>query len=153
MIFRVKCSKYMQGGKRYLRGEEVESDRDLVAVFPGKFDLVMDSYNPTEPNVALISRSPLKAVEGGLTEPPSTVIKSKKAKSKEVKKEENVSDLSEWEDMTDEFQKASELGFKILYDGESYKIVDSASNKILNEEKVLSKSKEVRMFLKDFLEG
>lgn len=55
MLFRLKpkCGPHVQGGKQYEPGDVVESEGDLAAVFPGKFEKVGDSVPTPQPPSAV----------------------------------------------------------------------------------------------------
>jgi len=57
----------------------------------------------------------------------------------------------DWDDMTDEFSKAKENECQVLFNGESYKIVDGKTNKTLKGGEGIGTPKEVRIFLKRHL--
>lgn len=177
MIFKVKCGTYRIKGKVYRRNENVTTNADLVTLFPGKFELVQDTPVPMRPNIAtVVERSPSKSVEAAFERAASTVfppeeepvanvpvIDTVKAatktetatieppvEKKSIKKA--IPEAEGWDDMTDEFPMAAGLGFKVMFDGESYQIIDPSKGKVLNKKHVLSKSKDVKSFLKKYFE-
>lgn len=169
MIFKVKCGTYRAKGKVYRRNESVTTNSDLCTLFPGKFELVQDSPVPMRPNIATVERSPSKSVGAVPEQAAPTVFPSEEEPTANVSVIEAVEKAAKvpvekkiikkaapeeegWDDMTDEFPTAEGLGFKVMFDGESYKVIDSSKGKVLNKKQVLSKSKDVKLFLKKYFE-
>jgi len=151
MLFRVTTGSYRVKDVVYRKGEMVESSRNLVEVFPYRFVMLRDDPEPDRPNIPTKKHS-LSTTEGEDDEQSSpSVLSSETKKVKKGKKvKKDVIDES-WDDMTEDFEQAIAEELKVFYDGDSYKVVNPKFNRILNK-KSLSKSKDVTLFLKKYLE-
>ena len=151
MLFRLLTGSYRVKNVAYRKGDTVESSRNLVKVFPYRFEMLRDDPEPDRPNIPTKKHS-LSTTEGEDGEQPSpSVLSSETTKVKKEKKTKKSVIDEAWDDMTDEFPEAADEGLKVFYDGDSYKIVNSKFNRILNK-KNLSKAKDVSTFLKKRLE-
>jgi len=151
MLFRVTTGSYRVKDVVYRKGEMVESSRNLVEAFPYRFVMLRDDPEPDRPNIPTKKHS-LSTTEGEDDEQSSpSVLSSETKKVKKGKKvKKDVIDES-WDDMTEDFEQAIAEELKVFYDGDSYKVVNPKFNRILNK-KSLSKSKDVTLFLKKYLE-
>ena len=93
MFFKVKKGVHEEGGKRYVKGDVVKSDSNLVKLFTNKFEQVQSNIIIDQPQVA---KAPVK-------EEPSS-------KGAEVKSEGTADSsaplLSKGKDVTDKFEDA-----------------------------------------------
>lgn len=98
-------------GTSYTRGEVVESDRDLVALFPNKFAPVGTS---------------------------EAAVAQARAKEKAGVKEE--ADDKAGDDITKDFAKADACGVVVRRDGRKYQVYDATDGELLNDEPLTKKS-------------
>jgi hypothetical protein len=176
MKFRVKTGRHAQpGGVRqaggpfkpeqvYTEGQVIEDDRDLITLFPNKFERVMDDTpvsTPTSPEKGMLAsrerqtpeapspaapapqaKSPTEGAVPG-SEPPGTSPGGGTGESEPAAKTLEVADV------TEDFPKAQEGGFQVLKynDGSGYFVADSEDpGKPLNDE-ALNERKDVNKFL------
>jgi hypothetical protein len=161
-VFQVKCGVYRSRGQIHKRGSFVESDKDLIECFPGKFILVDEGPTEMRPKIPVVSTSPSEPTgdspeRGSPVDTPRKKLKDlqikpkSKPKPKEEEKEEETS-FEAWDDLTEEFSKAEGLGVSVLYNGSMYRVFDIEAGKVLSEDEKLKKSKDVKLFLKKLKE-
>jgi len=159
-IYEVKCGVYRSKGQIHKRGALVDSDKDLLECFPGKFILVDEGPTAKRPEISVASTSPSEPTgdspERRSPEGPrrkKVGKKPKKAKTESPEEVEVEVEVEEdWDDLTDEFSNVEGLGVSVLYNGKQYKIVDTDTDKVLSENEKLKKSKDVKLFLKKLIE-
>lgn len=149
MLFRVLTGSYRVKDVVYCKGETCESSRNLVKVFPNRFEMLRDDPEPDRPSIPTKKHSLSTTEEGNDEQDPSSVLSSESKKEKKGKK---VEIDESWDDMTEDFEQAMEEGLKVFYDGESYKVINPKFNRILNKKK-LPAPKDVTLFLKKHLQA
>jgi len=143
--FRLKprCGNHIERDKKgkpvtYKSGDIVESDRDLVTAFPGKFEVVPGQFSEdgvvTAPNIPEPSKKEKKIT-----------ISPKKAISKKTEIPESEYGV----DVTKEFPTASEVELKVFEKSKWLTVVDPDNNEVLNDKKL--RRDKVEGFLADYL--
>jgi len=115
----------------------VESDRDLVTAFPGKFEVVPEQFSedvPTAPDIPEPSKKEKKIT-----------ISPKKVASKKTEIPESEYGV----DVTKEFPTASEVELKVFEKLKWFTVVDPDNNEVLNDKKL--RRDKVEGFLADYL--
>lgn len=146
---KARCGNHIERDEKgelitYKSGDTVSSDRDLVTMFPDKFELVSGQGSediPTAPEIP----SPSKGKKG-----------KKKGKKKDAVSEtqspEPGEKLSEHGiDVTANFPIVSELSIelKVFEKSKWFTVVDPENDEVLNEKKL--RRDKVEGFLKDYL--
>lgn len=93
MIYEVINGKHRQGNKRYAVGEKINSDKDLIKVFPNKFKVVEPVKEIIEKevvNIAPQTKEEAKETSGNTDIKPVEKKQPKKAKAKRKSKSKKV---------------------------------------------------------------
>ena len=150
MKFRLKpkCGDHLARNEQgemitYKSGDVVESDRDLVAMFPRKFELV-GGMTTAAGNVS-IPDIPIKdkgkgGISGSSPEPLSF------EKEEEKKKEKSKYGV----DVTDEFPTAAKVKLTIFKKGSWFVVIDPGDGEVLNVKKL--RKAEIEDFLGEYME-
>lgn len=131
MIFELTGGGHQQGGKKYVKGDRIETDRDLCKRFRGKFKLIEEGG---------------KASSGTPVSQP-IIPKTEDAKTEDTKTTElpPVKKLASGLDMTATFPEAKEHSLQIMkVDEDQFQI---AKNGFIEAEGVFTRA-EVTIYLK-----
>lgn len=152
MLFKVLTGTFRTKDGVYRKGDEVEINRDLCKLFPYRFELLRDDPHPSRPAIPTMKHSPLVSVGGEEKSEPPT----------ELSPDEEMGDVSDnatptvvqesWDNMTDDFPTASQLGFQVYHDGATFQIVNPKFNKVLSRRKPPKTAKAVNAILNKYLE-
>lgn len=132
-------------------GNVIETENDLVKMFPGKFERVEVTGSPVRPIVEAKVKAPAPAPA---TTQPSVPASSKKAKdAKETKAVEEVSVESKLgRDVTKRFPHALEEDFKVFSTGGEFFVTEADEiDKALNDKPL--KKGQVEAFVDKYLKG
>jgi len=137
MTFRIKkgCGAHSEPAKEgeearmYEAGDLIETEKDLCALFPGKFERVEVFPNKPEPT-------------------PEPEPEEQEEKEEDTPAKEERHPLGR--DVTDSFPEAKEEDLKVFADGGAYSVVEpDEDNKPLNEKPL--KKRSVSTFIKKYL--
>ena len=148
MLFKLKkdvASHRDENKKVYEPGDTIESEHDLVRMWPTKFDLISGLEQtdiPSAPSIPAPAKTDGQKGKGGV-EPETTPPKSKKKKGDEEK------ESAHGKDVTADFPSAKGVGFKIYEKGNWFTVVDANDGEKMNE-KALRK-KDVQTFLDKYV--
>ena len=142
MLYRLKqkVGEHEQNGRTYKPGDVIDTEKDLCAMFIGKFDLIHDTDVEDS---------------GKKTKPTISTPSDEDKDDKEDLKSESLSEESKYgKDVTENFKKALVIGVlvfeKVKKNGKWYTVIDPDDNSVLNK-KNLRKGK-VNGFLKSITE-
>jgi len=149
MLFKLKkdvASHRDENGKVYEPGDTIESEHDLVRMWPTKFDLISGSAKqtdiPSAPSIPAPAKTDGQKGKGSVEVGTTTLPKSKKKKGDEEK------ESAHGKNVTADFPSAKKGGFKIYEKGNWFTVVDANDGEKMNE-KALRK-KDVQTFLNKF---
>lgn len=136
MLYRLMVGTHKQDGKLYKKGDEIETDVNLISTFRGKFTKVHPSdadavVKAAKAPIPEKKKSPPKAESGEFTPTPGSA----------------GAEVSLGPDMTVTFPDAKDTGLKLHKTGENFHIVSSEGD-ILTKGGALSREDAV-MFLKN----
>jgi len=154
MLFRLLTGSYRVKGIAYRKGETVESSVNLVKSFPARFEMLRDDPELDRPSIPTKKHSPSisEGEDDELSSPSVLSSDTNTVKTSDTVKVSKKTVIDEsWDDMTEEFPQVADIGLKVYYDGDFYRVINPKFNRILNK-KNLTKPKEVRTFLKKHLE-
>ena len=124
-------------------GNVIESENDLIKMFPGKFELVEVVTAPVEV---------VKSAENKKSDVQKIVEKVAKDISAPVKKEEKKAEPI-GKDVTEKHPLAEEQDFKVFYvKGKGYFVTEADDDSVALNKKGIKKEK-VEAFIKKYLEG
>lgn len=143
----------------FVKGDVVTTPRDLCALYPGKFELIVE----VEPVVVTPARRAAvqELIDGGvwleedrsfleqLTDTNFTRVTRQTAPAKSV---DHSKSTVLGDDVTDEFQQAYDEGYKVYVNAQGkYQVVKGRSKKPLNEEPL--EKTQVEEFVSEHLKG
>ena len=135
----------------YKAGSVVSSDRDLVALFPDKFELISGrdlGKVATTPNIPKLSKKKKSDLEDKdvIRNKDGTVYKDMEDPGFGVK----TSEESKYGiDVTEGFPTALKVGLNVFEKSRWFTVVDPENDEVLNEKKL--RKDKVEGFLKDYL--
>ncbi len=155
MLFRLKGGSHAQDGKVYKKGDVIETDRNLCAMFRNKFERVYEQElkdTGTElkkPNIPPPVQSPPAGKGDGeaakLTpEPLPEVSPDADESEKDVKSEHG-------DNVTAAFPAAEKIGLSVFEKSNWYVVVDNDDSSVLNGKKL--RKDAVAGFLKQYQEA
>ncbi len=145
MLFRLKGGNHVEDDVTYKSGDIIDSPRDLVAMFRGKFERAFDKELEAKSTKGTKDKTvPSKPAIPPVSEADGKADKTKPEASPIIKEGEYGRDV------TAEFPTAEELDVMVFEKSKWYTVVDNEDNKVLNEKKL--RAKEVQPFLDSYLE-
>ena len=146
MLYRLRAGSHKQGGKRYKKGDIVDTTFDLCSMFRNKFEVVHEDLNDTGTEE--------ETKRGKKPNIPPPVDKGKdKAEDKVVDKGTKSKSLSTLygEEVTSGFPTAEKVKVRVFEKLRWYMIIDCDDDEVLNEKKL--RKKEIEPFLEQYLEA
>ena len=135
------CGNHIERDKEgksvtYKSGDVVPSDRDLVNLFSGKFEVVLEQFS--EGGVAVATAPDIPG--------PARRRKKKKTSRRNEEPEEGEYGV----DVTKEFSTASEVGLQVFEKSKWFTVIDPEDDEVLNEKKL--RKDKVEAFLASYLQ-
>ena len=146
MLFKLKkgCGQHVEKGRTYKAGEEVESEHDLVRMFPEKFELV-----PGQISVPAVPEIPAPiTVKGSVDSENERPTLPKSTSDEDEKPKKKTKGSKHGKDVTDDFPTAEGFGFKIYEKGGWFAVVDANDGAVINKKKL--RKDGVETFLEEY---
>ena len=151
MKFRLEGGSYVNGNKKYVKGDVIESDQELDKIFACKFTkLYEEQATVTTPKYKApdipVPQSPVVTA----TEPGKEETVAKDVKTDAVEESEPGKVVGLGEDVTDEYPTAKEVGVRIFKDKKSWHTVVDEDGDVLNKTKL--RANKVQAYIGQFME-
>ncbi len=152
MFFRVMGGSHVQDGKKYKKGDLVETSLDLCSMFRGKFKRVYkeELAELKDQGVEYVGADNKPDIPKPEDVKPVETSTSEKTETKQdTSTQEPVKPTSEHgKDVTSEFPTADKAGLLVFEKSKWYTVVDKADNQVLNEKKL--RKAEVEDFVEQY---
>lgn len=140
MFFKIKprCGSHAEGGKVYRAGDIVPSEKDLVALFPFKFEKAVDNVP-----------SKGQPIRGAV--PPATAPQAQKPEEEKPSDTLPPSSGPLGKEVTEKFPSAKEQDFKVFAVPGGFNVYDADDLKSPLNKEVLKARKDIGPFVENFL--
>ena len=149
MLFRLKGGKHIQDGKKYKKGDIIDTFIDLAKIFRGKFEKVSKEFvEEARASITTNPEIPLSVEDDAVVEPVKEQPESDFAEEESETLEEDA-EVDYGKEITSEFPTAAEIEVKVYAKSNWCTVIDTRDNEVLNTKKL--RKKNVEEFLQSYL--